>query len=143
MPGLLQPQYRKRLVDLLGMLGSDFDGERANAARLADEHRKKCGLGWGELILPAPDSEALKPARPRKPRKPRKAKARKPPPEPPPPPTWRDMAELVAESVLATEWERTFAAGLLEKWCGPLTEKQDAVLQRLWLKCGGNAEKAA
>jgi hypothetical protein len=65
----LQPEYRDKLVKLLGMLGCDHDGERATAARLADEHRRKSGLTWGELVLPAPDPAALKPKRPRKRRK--------------------------------------------------------------------------
>jgi hypothetical protein len=65
-------------------------GER-DAARFADEHRRKSGLTWHDLVLPLPEE------RPRKARKPRKAKPRKPPP----PPTWRDMAELVAASGLA------------------------------------------
>jgi hypothetical protein len=135
MPSLpaLQPQYRKRLVDLLGMLGSDHDGERANAARLADEHRRKSGLTWHDIILPLAED------RPRKPRKPRKAKATKPTPKPKPPeqPTWRDMATLVAEFVLATEWERNFASELLNKWHGRLTEKQAQCVAKLWAKCGG------
>jgi hypothetical protein len=144
MPSLpaLQPEYRARLVRLLGMLGSDHDGERANAARLADEHRKRSGLTWGEIILPlAEDRGRRKPA---KPRKPRKAKATKPAkPAPPPAPPWRDMATLVAESVLATKWERDFASGLLEKWRGALTEKQALCLEKLFAKCGGSAERAA
>jgi hypothetical protein len=53
------------------------------------------------------------------------------------------MAAVVAESGLATQWERNFASGLLEKWRGELTEKQAKCLERLWLKCGGSAERAA
>ena len=41
MPGaMLQPEYRERFIPLLGMLGSDFDGERATAARMVEEHRR-------------------------------------------------------------------------------------------------------
>ena len=50
--------------------------------------------------------------------------------------TWREKAAVIAELDLATEWERTFAAGLLAKWCGPLTVKQAQCLEKLWLKCG-------
>jgi hypothetical protein len=53
------------------------------------------------------------------------------------------MAETVADSVLATEWERNFARGLLTRWHGPLTEKQAATLDRVWLKCRGAEAKAA
>jgi hypothetical protein len=141
MPGvpMLQPEFRERFIRLLGMLGSDFDGERATAARMVEEHRRRCGLTWGELVIPVAEDRGRR--KPAKPRKPRKAKATKP--APPAPPTWRDMAQLVAESSLATQWERNFASGLLEKWNGPLTEKQANCLERLFAKCGGKAERAA
>jgi hypothetical protein len=128
--------YRVKLVKLLGMLGSDHDGERANAARLADEHRRKSGLTWHDLVLPIAEDP------PRKARKPRKAKPRKPPePPPPPPPTWQDKAREVETSGRATEWELSFVGSLLTRWSGrELTEKQAAVLERLWAKC---QEKAA
>jgi hypothetical protein len=41
---------RKRLVALLGMLGSNNLGERDNAARLAEEFRRQHGITWGELV---------------------------------------------------------------------------------------------
>lgn len=44
---------RARLVKFLGMLGSNSDGERANAAKMADDLRKKLGLSWDELIVKA------------------------------------------------------------------------------------------
>lgn len=139
MPSLpaLQPEFRERFIRLLRMLGSDFDGERATAARMVEEHRRRCGLTWGELVIPvAEDRGRRKPAKPRKPRKPK-------PPEPPPEPTWREKAVVIAESRLATEWEKNFASGLLEKWRGELTPKQTQCLERLFAKCGGSAEKAA
>ncbi len=43
---------RTRLVRLLGMLGSDFGGERANAAQLASKLLKARELTWDELIAP-------------------------------------------------------------------------------------------
>ena len=130
----LQPDYHDRHVKLLGKLGSDCETERATAARLADEHRRKSGLTWHDIILPAPDPDAMKPDRPRKPRK---AKSRKPKV-----PTWLEKAQLVAGSSLATEWERAFAAKLTG-WIGMPTEKQLAVLERVWLKCAGKSQAAA
>jgi hypothetical protein len=41
---------RKRLTKLLGMFGSDFDGEIVNAARLAEDLRRKSGRTWLELL---------------------------------------------------------------------------------------------
>jgi len=58
-------------------------------------------------------------------------------------PSWAPKAKGVAESVLATEWERNFAQGLLARWRGPLTEKQAATLEKVWAKCSGSEAKAA
>jgi hypothetical protein len=68
--------------------------------------------------------------KPRKPRKPQK-------------PTWQAKEKGVVKSVLATEWERNFAQGLIARWVGPLTEKQAATLEKVWAKCSGSEAKAA
>ena len=133
LPALLQPDYRDRLVKLLGMLGSDHDGERATAARMVEEHRRKCGLSWHEIVIPAPAEETRAPPGEQKARKPRKPSA----------PAWQAKAKDVMRSASATEWERNFALGLLARWHGRLTEKQALCLEKLWFKCGGKAEKAA
>lgn len=140
MPSLpaLQHEFRERFIRLLGKLGTDSDNERAVAGRMIEEHRRRCGLSWHELVIPVAEDRGR-----RKPRKPRKARKPKPAPEPPPEPTWREKAAVVAGSSLATEWERVFASGLLEKWNGPLTEKQAKCLERLFAKCSGREEKAA
>ena len=44
---------RERLARLLGMLGSAFDGEVANAGRLADKLVRGAGLTWPDIIAPA------------------------------------------------------------------------------------------
>jgi hypothetical protein len=41
---------RKRLVMVLGMLGSDHAGERDNAARLVVRMLKEAGLTWPQLL---------------------------------------------------------------------------------------------
>ena len=41
---------RKRLVAILGMLGSASAGERDNAARLAEKFRQQHGLTWADLL---------------------------------------------------------------------------------------------
>jgi hypothetical protein len=43
---------RERLVKLLGMLGSEHEGERASAAKKADDLRKSLDLDWSDLIVP-------------------------------------------------------------------------------------------
>ena len=47
---LLDPSAADRLAKLLGMLGSDHDGEVCNAARLADALVRERGLRWDDVI---------------------------------------------------------------------------------------------
>jgi hypothetical protein len=49
----VSPRSRDQLVKMLGMLGSDHDGECSNAARMAEAVRKSVGLTWDDLIIPA------------------------------------------------------------------------------------------
>lgn len=42
---------RERLAKLLGMLGSEFDGERANAARMIADMAKKEGKGVADYVM--------------------------------------------------------------------------------------------
>jgi hypothetical protein len=52
---LLDPRQVDRLAKLLGMLGSDRDGEVVNAGRAADRLVRSAGLTWFDVIaLPAP-----------------------------------------------------------------------------------------
>ena len=53
---LLNPQEGNHLVKLLGMLGSDHDGEVAAAGRKAHEFIRRLGLTWAEVIHSPPDS---------------------------------------------------------------------------------------
>jgi len=46
----LPPNDRRKLVGVLGMLGSDAAGERASAALLATRIVKSHGLQWEDLI---------------------------------------------------------------------------------------------
>jgi hypothetical protein len=41
---------RSLLVKILGLLGSDHDGEVLNAAKRAEEQRKLMGKSWAELL---------------------------------------------------------------------------------------------
>ena len=49
---------RKRLVKLLGLLGSEHDGEVVAAARLAERLRRSAGVSWSEMLQPAPRASA-------------------------------------------------------------------------------------
>ncbi len=47
----LSDNAAERLVKLLGMLGSDHDGERAAAAMKADSFVKGLGLTWRDVVM--------------------------------------------------------------------------------------------
>jgi hypothetical protein len=46
------PLNRERLAKLLGMLGSEHDGEVITAARRADELVRRGGLTWRDVVAP-------------------------------------------------------------------------------------------
>lgn len=60
-PTQLNIDIRLRLTRLLGMLGSDHDGEVVNAARIADRLVRENGLTWDDVIAPVVCSPALVP----------------------------------------------------------------------------------
>lgn len=43
---------RRKLIGLLGKLGTDNDNERASVGKLIDAGRKALGLQWEDLIVP-------------------------------------------------------------------------------------------
>jgi len=47
---LLNPKAAEYLAKICGLFGSCYDGERAAAARLADQHVKQLGLSWHDVI---------------------------------------------------------------------------------------------
>jgi hypothetical protein len=103
---------RDRLTRLLGMLGSDFDGEVANAGRLADRLVRAAGLTWDDIVgpaLPPPDHEpAADPVRG----------------------DWRAMAAACTRySHLIDKWEWQFLSGLQR--FPRLSTKQRAILIRI------------
>ena len=46
----LGPKDRQRLCQILGLLGSAFDGERASAAAMADKMLREHGLTWEHIL---------------------------------------------------------------------------------------------
>jgi hypothetical protein len=46
----LDPATAARLAKVLGRLGSDFDAERATAARMADQLVRDAGLSWQDVL---------------------------------------------------------------------------------------------
>jgi hypothetical protein len=50
----LTPSERKRLAQLLGLLGSNYPGERGNAAVASHKLIQTKGVTWSEVIDPPP-----------------------------------------------------------------------------------------
>ena len=48
----LSPEDRTKLIRILGMLGSEFDGERAAAGALASRILKDADLIWADVVSP-------------------------------------------------------------------------------------------
>ena len=111
----LSGERRTRLIRLLGMCASAFDGERANAAAMASRLLREAGLSWSDVIggvvewkpPPAPDPWELSP--------------------------WRRMATEILATGRVTAWERNFLDDLLGRWRSrDLTEKQQRVLSEIY-----------
>jgi hypothetical protein len=122
----LDPHDAELLAKMLGMMGSDHAGERANAAAAAEAMRKKLGLTWPELLglsqefTPERDTARPKPTW----REPR---------------TWAEAVECaVRHDFLLNDWERRFVRDLAPKtWRGPsmrLSEKQQAKIDDIIAK---------
>ena len=112
----IPPDLAAKLVKVLGMLGSDYDGEIAAAGRRANQMIKAAGLTWGEVIAPP----ALPPPRParrwRRPVSPSDTAALCL--------QWRDEA--------LTDWEADFCRSIVGR--RRVSEKQAAVLARVVAK---------
>ncbi len=50
-PRTMDVSVRNTIVKALGMLGSEHDGEVLNAARAAENQRRKLGLTWDQLLI--------------------------------------------------------------------------------------------
>jgi hypothetical protein len=109
----MSPSFaRDRLTALLGMLGSDHDGEVVNAGRLATRLVRSAGLTWNEVVV-------------------RSLLSSPPPPlevASPPPPDWRArVAACRAFPDRLTAKEADFLANLAIR-TSPPTPKQEAWL---------------
>lgn len=116
---------RDRLGKLLGLLGSDFEGEIAAAGRAANALVRGAGLTWLDIVAPPPALDAGRKA---------KAKSKKRSATPPPRTTARERgAYCLAAAEFLTAWERDFCASIAGQ-AYRLTAKQEAVLDRLVTK---------
>jgi len=114
----LTPAFADKLVKVLGLLGSDHDGEVAAAGRRAHSMLKAEGLTWSDVIKPAaPKSE--QPQRPQR--------------------RWRrgvsptDTAALCLQwSEVLTEWEVDFCRSIVGR--RRISAKQTEVLGKIVCK---------
>ena len=87
-------------------------GERATAGRMAHDLLKSLRLTWNDVVITEQEPIEVDD-------------------------DWEPLAEEVARSPLATQWEREFAANLLDRWAGRrnISPKQRDVLERVYAKC--------
>ena len=111
---------RDRLAKLLGLLGSDHDGEVVAAARQAERLRADAELTWPEILVPRL----------------------------PPPPQRQNVCTVAAaidfvleHEVVLTDWERGFVRDL-GRLKYPLSPRQLEVLERLFEKAQRTARAA-
>jgi hypothetical protein len=127
---------KTRLSKLLGMLGSSFDGERANAAGMIQKMAEQYKMTITELIAIAHGST-------------QKTQQQKPPPPPPRPERKPRPSGIFRSDLLYklgdllsddwngfTDWEEQFASDITEKYSRDyeLSEKQLAVVERILSK---------
>ena len=129
----------KRLAQLLGMLGSDFDGEILNAARLATKLLKAAGKSWPDILnghpSPAPLSEeemkiiwdaGYKQGHAQGLADAKGIRGS----------NHQIVAQLLAGDYQLNEWEENFLTSISRRGPGELSDKQQAVLDRMVEKFG-------
>jgi hypothetical protein len=145
----MEPGDLDRLIKICGMLGSNQDGERANAGKAATNLLNRLGLTWGEVLGKPATATAGKPRKPRakKPKPPPSPPPSPPPPPPPPPePTpkpqangwdWVPRAQEIREShfQFANDWEQKFILDLLQQNRPHLSARQTEKLNEIWTQC--------
>ena len=98
---------RERMVKLLGMLGSDALGERAVAAKKADDLRRELGVEWTDILVKVGGQQVMAT------------------PTPAAPDDYKQKALflLLFFKAKLTQWELSFLQDI-EKTSLPLTDKQ-------------------
>jgi len=111
----LSPDFAAKLAKILGMFGSDYDGEIAAAGRQANAMVKRAGLTWNEVI----SSSAPIPQPPHRPRRRWRT-----------PGTPSDTAALCMQwSEVLTDWETDFCLSIIGR--RRVSTKQAGVLARI------------
>jgi hypothetical protein len=127
----LPPPAHARLVKLAGMLGSSFDGERANAARMATDILREHGTTWAEVLNPScPPCPTCAARTAQQERSETYRDARSSWTRSSYTSSWRELAWYCQDNAdLLSPWERSFIASILQRW--RLTPRQEDVLDRI------------
>jgi hypothetical protein len=128
---------RTRLAKLLGMFGSDFEGEILNAARAAHQLVKRAGETWESVIVTdvtvTPSHEPPPRNRPHEPQRPRQEQPDAGGFESPAEEEFKPIVEMCLKHTdRLSEWEVEFLNSIQHRWS--LTEKQTKALARIWAK---------
>lgn len=125
-PRKITDRHVDRLAKILGLLGSDYEGERATAAHMADRMVRAAGLTWFDVVAGrfAVDPEE-------------NTRRKKHKQEPPP---YADAvarcfeADAQNDGKILTPWECGFLNGIRERVS--LTERQQFFFDLIKEKCG-------
>lgn len=116
----LTPSDLRKLVDVYDRFGSPFDGERSNAAALANRFVRDRGVTWTDVLHAEPPVPVV--IQPQTTR------------------YWRQCAEelLFEHPGAVNAWEQEFLQSILQKGYA-LSIKQEDILRRIAVKCGAPA----
>ena len=128
----LPPEQHRRLVQLLGMMGSDHNGEVLNAARLAQRLVRDHGLTWEEVMTGIATDIARELGQAFETGYANGRAYR--------PPSWRVFAQslLDDDDGRLNSWEREFVASFIDRGWDRPTDRQQGVFERIADKCGVN-----
>lgn len=142
---MLAPKQQTRLIQLLGMMGSDHDGEVVNAARMAVKLVRDAKMDWGSVLNGKPmnggtaarvDEAAIKTAYENGYRR-GLAEGHAKPTSGYVPSGWREFARMLKDEHEddLTEWEWNFVLSFIARGFDTPTEKQRAIFERIAEKC--------
>jgi hypothetical protein len=129
MTAKLPPPAHAKLIKLAGMLGSSFDGERANAARRATDLLREHGTTWSEVLAsscqscPTCVARTAQQGRTETYRDTARDWTRG---------SWRNVAiRCLMHDDLLSEWEASFLQSVLRQRRWRLSDRQQEVLNRI------------
>jgi hypothetical protein len=121
----LEQKQLQRLIHLLGMMGSDHDGEILAAALAAQRLVKGAGETWESILAPLSRDEQRSWASSSRPEPERRSYKKTEPVY------FEEVRACLERKNLLSQWERDFLESLLTRDWPNLTEKQRAIVDRV------------